>query len=314
MKHGLVKYITMLVTGTLCWITPGMPNAHSTTMLAPPHSSLFKSISLEKKENPFSTNSLQQSQEFDKHNIGWLYYATYRSRNLTGPLQDLLDHIDRGRTMAEAIADLIGINPSDRARISLAFALHDVGKLYNTELWNIIISDEKIPYDPDNPKRQLINNHAWFSYRIIVDELGLTVDHDVLTLVVNHHHPERIQNRRLRRMCEIIYWSDICDAMTAVRQYQTDEWNVFSVYDLSNKLHTVYEQVFKNNTCIFEQVFDMLQTYIYSDWFTLSYPEVFTKPEVEASDTNEVSFLSNTSAVSTGSPVWQQYPHAMSLP
>jgi ribosomal protein S12 methylthiotransferase accessory factor len=216
-----------------------------------------------------------------------LYSYVYRSRRLSGDIGKLLAHVRRGGILADKISTSLGISKTEKNTVLRAFAAHDLGKMQNRHLWEIINSARVIPRkDPHNPERARINKHADFSGGII-RELGIPVDDEVVLLVRNHHTPKELRLGKLRLFAEIIYWADVVDALMAKRSYKINlgnsyDWVIESMEDLRETLAKLHDNNFKSGRCVHQEAYDAMRNFVETKEFASLYPEtsLFKKTEL----------------------------------
>ncbi len=227
--------------------------------------------------------------------IETVYTELHSSRKLSGSITPLLDHIQRVRIDAATLAEELKVDEPDRKVLDAAAALHDIGKLYRRNLWKLVFSSKVVSEDPDDPERQLIDKHAGFSVELL-EILGINVSDDVKTLIRNHHHPERIKDARLRRLCEILLLVDVMDALLDDRSYKEAKWHVSDHWGFIEKFPEISESYYLQGKCLHWDIREALLGLIFRGTFNGGlYPNLTREsfengPPVDDSTTEEARF------------------------
>jgi len=202
-----------------------------------------------------------------------LYREVHTSNQLSGDVADLINHVRRGGVIADGICREMGLNGSDRSMVSLAFSLHDMGKLHDPRIWELVNSTKR--YLPDSEEKAILNRHSQYSVELLKG-LNLNILEETLMLIENHHHPNRMPNENMGVLGEVMYWADRIDAIVDKRPYQ-DPNDVTSQRSLLMMLRGMYVEASTKGLCKHDKVYDSLNKFIRTEEFRNLYPEIKLK-------------------------------------
>ena len=161
------------------------------------------------------TYASRQKLEHANHD---LLYALVKAIETRDPYTS--GHSRRVATLAELVAEDVGMAPKRVDRVRVAALLHDIGKI-DAELSAVLLK----PYELTDEERQLIESHAARGAAFLRD-LG-SLDSGIVAAVRHHHerydgtgYPDNLAGNEIPLEARIIMMSDSIDAMLSDRPYR----------------------------------------------------------------------------------------------